>query len=105
MPFQLPSSSLPGHDTVRSSLIDLLDPGAPRNFHAKRFSGRDVEDDEAAAAATLLMHFSHDRDRDSSTTNQLSPDVGKGFQKQQQQQQPYAKAQTPGSILGLRQRQ
>jgi hypothetical protein len=97
-PFQLPSSSLPVLGTATNSLIDSSDPGGVRNHGgAKRFGGRDVEDDEAAAAATLLMRFSYDRDRNSGLTSSSSSVGKKGFQGEQH----FAQPQTPGSILGL----
>lgn len=96
-PFQLPSSSLPAHGTASNSLIDSSGSSGARNHHAKRFIGRDVEDDEATAAATLLMRFSYDRNRTSDLTSSSSGVGKKGFQREQ----PYVQAQTPGSILGL----
>lgn len=55
--------------------------------------GRGVEDDETAAAATLLMHFSYERDRDRGTNNIDDPTLSMNGVR--------LEAHTPGSILGL----
>lgn len=109
-PFQLPSSSLPirgagsGADagvlpSTAQGTTNAVFPKSKQHdinpsYHPVVYrEGRGVEYDETTAAATLLMHFSYERDRDRSSNKSEDPTLLMNGAR--------LEAHTPGSILGL----